>query len=159
MGKAFDTVDRGTLFKDLTEILEEDELHMISILLKYITLQVKIGNNTGRAFTTTVGVLQGDCLSPVLHNISCKSPERRNHRSHICKTNHLWWNDNTSYDWPHILTSIKRATRAYRWSICWWYRMDFYFKIQDKQNKERDTKKSLKREIYKYMEKKQKSMI
>ncbi len=48
MSKDFDTVDKGTLFKDLTEILEEDELHMISILLKDVTLQVKIGNNMGR---------------------------------------------------------------------------------------------------------------
>ncbi len=69
MSKAFDTIERGTLFKDLTEILEEDELHMISILLKDVTLQVKIGNNMGRAFTTTVGVPQGDCLSPVLFTI------------------------------------------------------------------------------------------
>ncbi len=66
MSKAFDTVFQGTLFKDLTEILEEDELHMISILLKDVTLQVRIGNTMGRAFTTTVRVLQGDCLSPVL---------------------------------------------------------------------------------------------
>ncbi len=34
MSKAFDMVDRGTLFKDLKEILKEDELYMISILLK-----------------------------------------------------------------------------------------------------------------------------
>ncbi len=48
MSKAFDMVDRGTQSKDLTEILKEDELHMISILLKDVTPQVKIGNNMGR---------------------------------------------------------------------------------------------------------------
>ncbi len=38
MSKAFDMVDPGTLFKDMTEILKEDELHMIFILLKDGTL-------------------------------------------------------------------------------------------------------------------------
>ncbi len=66
MSKAFDTVDRGVLFDDLKEVLEDDELHMISILLKDVQLQVRINKERGEAFTTNVGVPQGDCLSPVL---------------------------------------------------------------------------------------------
>ena len=35
MPKAFDTIDRGMLLKDLSEILEPDELHLVSLLLTY----------------------------------------------------------------------------------------------------------------------------
>ncbi len=66
MSKAFDTVDRGQLFEDLKEVLEEDELHMISILLKDVRITVRIKNTSGEPFTSNVGVPQGDCLSPVL---------------------------------------------------------------------------------------------
>ncbi len=66
MTKAFDTVDRGQLFEDLKEILEPDELHMIAILLKNVSLTVRIKKTLGEKFTTNVGVPQGDCLSPVL---------------------------------------------------------------------------------------------
>ena len=69
MSKAFDTVDRGQLFRDLSDFREEDELHMISLLLKDVTLQVRIGKHTGPEFITNVGVPQGDCLSPVLFTI------------------------------------------------------------------------------------------
>ncbi len=66
MSKAFDTVDRGMLFEDLKEVLDQDELHMISILLKDVQLTVRINKEKGESFTTNVGVPQGDCLSPVL---------------------------------------------------------------------------------------------
>ncbi len=39
---------------------------MISILLKDVRITVRIKNTSGKAFTTNVGVPQGDCLSPVL---------------------------------------------------------------------------------------------
>ena len=66
MSKAFHTVDRGQLFEDLKEVLEEDQLHMISILLKDVRITVRIKNTLGEAFTTNVWVLRGDCLFPVL---------------------------------------------------------------------------------------------
>ncbi len=66
MSKAFDTVDRGVLFEDLKEVLQDDELHMISILLRDVQLTVRINQVQGEAFTTNVGVPQGDCLSPVM---------------------------------------------------------------------------------------------
>ncbi len=66
MSKAFDTVDRGLLFEDLKEILNQDELHMISILLKNVHLTVRMKKRQGERFSTNVGVPQGDFLSPVL---------------------------------------------------------------------------------------------
>ena len=69
MSKAFDTVQRGTLFEDLKTILNDDELHMISILLKDVQLAIRCGKETGDPFTTNIGVPQGDCLSPVLFTL------------------------------------------------------------------------------------------
>ncbi len=66
MSKAFDTVDRGLLFEDLKEILNQDELHMISLLLQNVNLTVRMKKRQGEKFSTNVGVPQGDCLSPVL---------------------------------------------------------------------------------------------
>ncbi len=42
ISKSFDMVDQGTLLKDLAAILEMNELHMISILLKVVTLLMRI---------------------------------------------------------------------------------------------------------------------
>ena len=69
MSKAFDTVNRGTLFKDLQEILSHDELHLISILLKDVELKIRIGSITSQYFKTNIGVPQGDCLSPILFTL------------------------------------------------------------------------------------------
>ena len=66
MSKAFDTVSRPKLLKDLSNILNEDELHMMSILIKDVTLTVKVGNNIGSEIQTEIGIAQGDCLSAVL---------------------------------------------------------------------------------------------
>ena len=66
MGKAFDTVSRGKLLKDLLEILQHDELHMMSLLVKDVTLRVKVGKEKGENIKTEIGIAQGDCLSTVL---------------------------------------------------------------------------------------------
>jgi hypothetical protein len=66
MSKAFDTVHRTKLIKDLQDILPPDELHLMSILIKDVKLQVKINKTTGREFETKTGIAQGDCLSAVL---------------------------------------------------------------------------------------------
>ena len=39
MSKAFDTVQRKTLFDELQEILPEDELHMLYILINDVNLK------------------------------------------------------------------------------------------------------------------------
>ena len=65
MSRAFDTIDRGILLKDLSEILESDELHLVSLLLKDVRLQVKYNGVTGNIFTSDIGSPQGDCAGPI----------------------------------------------------------------------------------------------
>ena len=69
MSKAFDTVERGKLFEILKKILDEDELHLMKVLLQDVQLQVRIGNQTGKAIKTNIGVPQGDGLSPALFTL------------------------------------------------------------------------------------------
>ena len=66
MTKAFDTVNRRNLLQDLKEILEPDELHIMSILIKDVSLKVKIGTEIGESIETDIGIAQGDCLIAVL---------------------------------------------------------------------------------------------
>ena len=66
MPKAFDTVKRKDLFNILKEVLDEDEIHMIKLLVEDVRLQVKVGKTTGTEIRTNIGVPQGDCLSPIL---------------------------------------------------------------------------------------------
>ena len=65
MSRAFDTIERGTLLKDLSEILEPDELHLVSLLLTDVQLQVKHDKIIGETFTPDIGSPQGDCASPI----------------------------------------------------------------------------------------------
>ena len=62
MSKAFDSVNRNTLIKDLEQTIETDELHIIKALLN-VTLQVKCDNTLSEPFPTDTGALQGDCAS------------------------------------------------------------------------------------------------
>ena len=66
MSKAFDTINRKILFEELQEILDEDEMYLISVLTNRPKIQVKVGNNIGDAFETLVGIMQGDVLSAIL---------------------------------------------------------------------------------------------
>ena len=59
-------MNRINLLQDLKEILEPDELHIMSILIKDVSLKVKIGTEIGESIKTDIGIAQGDCLSPVL---------------------------------------------------------------------------------------------
>ena len=65
MSRAFDTIDRGTLLNDLSDILEPDELHLVSLLLIDVKLQVKYNNHIGKTFIPDIGSPQGDCASPI----------------------------------------------------------------------------------------------
>ena len=67
--------------QDLKNILEEDELHMMFILLKDVTLNVRIGNTLGRTIVTKIGVPQGDCLSPILFTLYLAKALKEEHRS------------------------------------------------------------------------------
>ena len=67
LSKAFDCLDRERLMRILEDIgLTEDELRMITFLLAETKLQVKLGQDKGEIFDTTIGTPQGDALSPVL---------------------------------------------------------------------------------------------
>ena len=64
MSKAFDTVDRKTLFEILSEILDQDELHVMKVLTEDVKLKVKIEDEIGKEITTDT-VPQGDCMSNI----------------------------------------------------------------------------------------------
>jgi hypothetical protein len=69
MSKAFDTISRNTLLKDLKKILNPDELHVVKVLLTDVQLSVRIDKTIGKPFTTNVGTPQGDSLSPILFTL------------------------------------------------------------------------------------------
>ncbi len=66
MSKAFDTMRRETLMKDLRSVLDRDELHLMYILLKDVQFQVRAGSELGEPILTNIGGPQGDCLSALL---------------------------------------------------------------------------------------------
>ena len=66
MSKAFDTVNRNTLFDSLEDILLPEELHLLHILTNNVKLRVRVGTECGADFTTILGIMQGDCLSAIL---------------------------------------------------------------------------------------------
>ena len=53
MSKAFDTVNRKTLFVILSEILDQDELHILKLLTEDVKLEVKIEEELGEEITDT----------------------------------------------------------------------------------------------------------
>ena len=66
MFKAFDTVKKRDPFEILKEVLDDDELHIIKLLVGNVTLQVKVCTKMENDIETNIGVPQGDCLSPIL---------------------------------------------------------------------------------------------
>ena len=62
MSQAFDSIQRNTLIEDLKNVLNQDELHLIRILLD-VKIAVKCGNCKSRLFSTDRGAPQGDCAS------------------------------------------------------------------------------------------------
>jgi len=66
MSKAFDTVNRKTLFTALSNVLDQDELHLLSILTNRPNICVRVGKALGDRFCTYQGIMQGDCLSAIL---------------------------------------------------------------------------------------------
>ena len=81
MSKAFDKVDRRKLLDDLRNILENDELHLIKMLINDMELSVKCGNTIGERFQTNQGVPQGDCSSPIMFILYLA--KSMDHNSHL----------------------------------------------------------------------------
>lgn len=69
MSKAFDTVSRQKLLDILKTIIDADELHMVYLMLQNIELRVRCGASLSGAFSTNIGVPQGDALSPILFTL------------------------------------------------------------------------------------------
>ena len=69
MTKAFYTINREHLYRLLSDIIDPDELNIMNILLKDVTLQVKNNKTKGQTFTTTLGIPQGDCLSAIIFTL------------------------------------------------------------------------------------------
>ena len=57
MSKAFDTVDRKKLFEELDDMLEGDELHLLSKITNQPELKVKLRNTLGESFKTNTGIM------------------------------------------------------------------------------------------------------
>ena len=62
MSKAFDSINRALLINDLKHTIDNDELHLIKILLG-VKLSVKCGQSKSDFFDTDTGAPQGDCAS------------------------------------------------------------------------------------------------
>ncbi|PIK33302.1 hypothetical protein BSL78_29885, partial [Apostichopus japonicus] len=63
MSKAFDTIQRGSLLTDLEQVLDNDELHLISLLIDNVSYTVKLEGKLGLPFNTNIGSPQGDSAS------------------------------------------------------------------------------------------------
>ena len=62
MSKAFDSIQRNTFIEDLKNVLNQDELHLIRVLLD-VKIAAQCGNCKSRFFSTDTGAPQGDCAS------------------------------------------------------------------------------------------------
>ena len=69
MSKAFDTVLRFNLYEDLKTVLDNDELHIVCMMIREVTLQVRCGKTVRGKIVTNIGVPQGDSLSPILFTL------------------------------------------------------------------------------------------
>ena len=57
---------QATIIKDLSEVLDHDELHMFYILLRDVKINVRCGKETGDTITTNIGTPQAACASAFL---------------------------------------------------------------------------------------------
>jgi len=113
MSKAFDTVNRELLFQNLENILQEDELHILSKITNNPEIKIKLENKIGKKFTTYHGIMQGDCLSAVLfiYYLACALKEEQetteNKDHNYCKKEEKEMQINPKYadDITYITTS------------------------------------------------------
>ena len=88
MTKAFDTINREHLHRLLSYILDVDEISIMNILLKDVTLQVRNNKTKGQTFTTTLGIPQGDCLSAILFTLYLSNTLSANIPTHLYDHNY-----------------------------------------------------------------------
>ena len=110
MSTAFDTVDKTILLKDLSNIIHNDELHLINIMLD-IELTIRCGNKESESFKTDIGIPQGDGLSAnkftlYLSNALYKQSNKYwNELQH--KNEHICINVDYADDITAVITDIK----------------------------------------------------
>ena len=112
MSRAFDTIDRGILLDDLQKLLPSDLLHLVSVLLTDVQLQVKHNNSLGKIFKPDIGSPQGDCASPIwfifyLHKAlqSTKLPD--------CRDSNLDLKHDHNYTKDHKKTITQKKQKSY----------------------------------------------
>jgi len=107
LSKAFDCVKRDKLMEIIqqAEIVDGDERRMLIYLLSDTRIRVQIDDEHGDYFETTIGVPQGDALSPVLFVIYLehimreqkrRHPFRENKRDHVVQ-----YADDTTFAYHH----------------------------------------------------------
>ena len=69
MSRAFDTIDRAKLLRELRSIIDHDSWRLVQALLSNTELKTRIRNALSKPFATNIGAPQGDSLSPVLFTI------------------------------------------------------------------------------------------
>jgi hypothetical protein len=115
MSKAFDTVDRNKLFQILETLLLPDELHLFDILTNDCKLQVRVGTTLNDAFTTQLGIMQGDCLSAILFIIYLAYA--LNHRQEKTENEHIYATPRSLAPAPiptHLATRSITCTTKYK---------------------------------------------
>jgi hypothetical protein len=78
LSKAFDTVPRDKLREVLLDngIMDDDELRILDELMDEIRLQARVNGEYGETFKSTLGIPQGDSLSPLLFIINLEAALR-----------------------------------------------------------------------------------
>ena len=69
MSLVFDTISRSQLINICETFLEQDDVTLIKYLLTNTKMIIKINNRFGNCFSTSIGLPQGDSLSPILFSI------------------------------------------------------------------------------------------
>ena len=112
MSKAFDTVNRKILFDHFEETLAPDELYIMSRLTKCPEIQVKVCQEYRNRFKSTVGIMQGDCLSAVLfiyYLAKCfKGEQTQMHGFYLCPK----YVDDITY----VTTSLEKSEEIERYT-------------------------------------------
>ena len=83
MAWAFDTIGGEHLYELLSDVLDPDELNIMSILLRDVTLQVKNNITKGQTFTAALGVPQGDCLVAIFFALCISNALSANMPTHL----------------------------------------------------------------------------
>ncbi len=87
--KAFDCLNRAIIIDIIKTTEDELIIRIVQLLLANTTQQVKIQNQMGPTFNTTIGTPQGDALSPVLFILYLEAAMRTARANIIIDTPHF----------------------------------------------------------------------